>query len=240
MGSREDLFRARVFSVWHFLILFPFGFMTVLLTWLAAKEGFPGILSTGISPIILFVVIIVLPFILFLTSVLFTRIRLDNDGAVAQSPFAFGGGIFYSLDELRTARWSLGGRAVSFSGSMINYWIVPLKHRELSAMIEKRILAAPQPITPLPRIKRIDHVVLFGPVLILGLLVRVLRLCGFSLDPLIQAAAWTRVGSFSAYCFAYRTWGRFKIDRLGRRGNAIAYGLLTGLPVFVIALLLYT
>jgi len=235
MSVHGKPFTVWAFYFWHFAIFVFLCLMMLLFTYgdtgqfalILERRGIGVLLGLGFWAFF---------FVVSLVSVVFTRITVNYDGEVrVRLPFSFGGGIFYSSDELRSVRWRMGGRAVNFSGTgddyiPLNYFIVPLKYKELAEEISRR----PRLGAAVPRVpKRLDYAILIVPILLLTLMGYAFRFYGFYLNPLIDGTLWGVVAFVSQSVFIYRSWNRYKYRNLGRVGSALAYGLMAAIPLFI-------
>jgi len=53
----------------------------------------------------------------------------------------------------------------------------------------------------------------------------------------MYATALGAIAFFSTAYLVYKAWNRYKFNDLDRLGSTLAYGLITGVPVFVFTLL---
>ncbi len=179
-------------------------------------------------------------FLLNLIQFLFCRIMVDAEGVIIHTA-SIQGNIYHSWDELDKVKWAWNGRAVSFGmrSPAIHaeiYWIVPFSYRELAEAIrQKTPLETAGTSAEVP--KRIDYAILLVPIFAWALLATVLRWYGFHLNLFIDAVIGGATGFFSASCFAYRSWHRFRVGNLDRWGSALVSGLMMRAVLFLFALI---
>jgi len=235
MSIHGKPFTAWAFYFWHFAIFVFLCFIMLVFTYVYITGQFALLLERRGIAVLVGLGFWAYFFLLSLVSVVFTRITVNYDGVRIRLPFSFGGGIFYSSDELRSVRWRMGGKAVNFSGTRGDYFVVPLRYKELAEEISRRPrLEAVVSRGP----KRLDNAILIVPILLWALVGYAFQFYGFYLNPLIYGTILGAVAFVSQSVLIYRSWSRFRYRNLGRLGSALAYGLMTGATVFIFSLLL--
>jgi len=218
----EAVFEARVVPVWHIIIF------AILCFYMAI--GVFAIFS-GIADwiIVIFFVSFGSLFFLFLFSVIFSKLKVYDDGISFRMYHVY-------FDEMGRIQLKWGGRLLVFGN--LNWYLLlnPEKFIEAIKSVKPEVLVEYR--KPARRWKPIIYTIVFiASVMTLWGIEGILSYFGVVIDPIVWALVWGITAFLSATAWTY--WlppHRYRILTLGRLGTSIIMGLIVGIPIFIIML----
>ena len=219
----EAVFKTRAVSVWHVLI---FAILCFYMT-IGVFAIVTGIVGWPI--VFVFFAFFGSLFLLFLLSILFSKLKVYEDGISFRMYHVY-------FDEMGRIRLKWGGRLLTFG--KLN-WYLLLNPEEFIRAIKA---VKPEVLTeyrePVRRWKPIFYsIILLAPLMALWGVGHILSYTGIVIDPFMWALVYGITATIIATAWTY--WlppHRYRILGLGRLGISVAMGLVIGIPVFLIML----
>jgi len=221
----EVVFETRAIPVWHIIIFAILCFYMVI----GVFAMFSGI--AGWPIIFIFFVFFGSLFFLFLFSILFSKLKVYDDG-ISFRMYHVG------FDEMSRIRLRWGGRLMTYGKRLdLGYILLnPEKFVEAVKAVKPEVLVGYR--KPVTRWKPIIYSIIpFVSLIVLWAIGYALSCIGVVPGPFAWALVWGITATLSTAAWVY--WlppRRYRILGLGRLGASIAIGSAIGIPIFLIML----
>jgi hypothetical protein len=216
----EAIFETRAIPVWH-IVIFAILCFYMAIGVFAIVRGIAGwpVLLIFFAPL----------FVLFLYSILFSKLKVHKDGISFRMYHVY-------FDEMGRIRLKWGGRLLIFG--KLN-WYLLLNPREFVKAVEA---VRPEVLVeyrkPVRRWKPLIYSTLpLVSLAVLWVIGHFLGWMGIAIDHFTWALVWGITVTLSTAAWVY--WlppHRYRILGLGRLGTSITIGLVIGIPIFLIML----
>jgi hypothetical protein len=219
----EVVFETRAIPVWHIIIFAILCFYMAI----GVFAIFSGI--AGWPIIFIFFVFFGSLFFLFLFSILFSKLKVYDDGISFRMYH-----VYFEMDRIRL-KW--GGRILVL-GWKWDWYLLPNPQGFIKAVraVKPEVLVGFR--KPVRRWKPLVYsTVPFVSLMVLWTIGYTLGCIGVVIDPFAWALVWGITATLSTTVWVY--WlppHRYRILGLGRFGTFIAIGLVIGIPIFLIML----
>ena len=219
----EAVFETRAVPVWHIIIFAILSFYVAI--------GIFALVSgvAGWSIIFIFFIYFGSLFLLFLFSILFSKLKVYDDGISFRLYHVY-------FDEIGRIRLKWGGRLLVFG--KLNWYLLlnPKEFIEAIKSVKPELLIEYR--KPLRKWKPIVYsIILLASLMTLWGIGRILSYIGVVIDPFMWALVWGITATLSTTAWTY--WlppHRYRILGLDRLGTSIFMGLTIGIPIFLIML----